>query len=88
FAKIVPSGNPNLLLVAARDPKHPEFGTTTIGFLRNPAAPGGLTLQGWSVVDAQNNRSAVQLSNQRFNTPISDRTFRWDDPRPRRAPGR
>jgi outer membrane lipoprotein-sorting protein len=84
----VPSNNPNLLLVAARDPSHPEFGTITVAFQRSAGAPGGLMLQGWSVVDAQNNRSIVQLSNQRFNVAIADDTFRWSDPRPQKAPGR
>jgi outer membrane lipoprotein-sorting protein len=88
IATLVPSGDPNLLLVAARDPKHPEFGTTTIAFARTAGAPAGLMLQGWSVLDAQNNRSTVRLSNQRFNVAISDQTFRFVDPRPRTAPGR
>jgi outer membrane lipoprotein-sorting protein len=88
FAKLVPSGDPDLILVAARDPKHPEFGTTTIAFSRSPGAPGGLMLQGWTVLDAQNNRSSVRLSDQRFNVPVADSTFRWTDPRPRSAPGR
>jgi outer membrane lipoprotein-sorting protein len=34
------------------------------------------------VLDAQNNRSTVRLANQRFNVPVSDQTFRWNDPRP------
>ncbi|MDB5689370.1 MAG: cell envelope biosis protein LolA [Sphingomonas bacterium] len=88
FAKLVPSGDANLILVAARDPKHPEFGTTTIAFSKEEGAPGGLMLQGWTVLDAQNNRSSVRLSNQRFNVAIADSTFRWTDPRPRSAPGR
>jgi outer membrane lipoprotein-sorting protein len=88
FAKLVPSGDPGLILVAARDPKHPEFGTTTIAFSRDSSAPGGLMLQGWSVLDAQNNRSSVRLSNQRFNVAVADNVFRWTDPRPRTAPGR
>jgi outer membrane lipoprotein-sorting protein len=82
FARVVPSGQPGLLTVAARDPKHPEFGTITIGFARANGAPGGLMLAGWTVVDAQNNRSTVRLSNQRFNAPVSDKTFLWRDPRP------
>jgi len=84
----LPSNDPNLLLVSARDSQHPEFGTITVAFQRSAGAPGGLMLQGWSVVDAQNNRSVVRLSNQQFNVPISDDTFRWTDPRPRKAPGR
>ncbi len=78
----VPSGMPGRLLIEGRDPKHPEFGTITIGFAQAPAAPGGLVLGGWSVLDAQGNRSTIVLTNQRFNVPVSDRTFVWRDPRP------
>jgi outer membrane lipoprotein-sorting protein len=38
-------------------------------------------MQGWVAIDSQNNRTTVRLSNQRFNAPVSDRTFRWNDPR-------
>lgn len=82
FARMLPSGDDNQLLVQAKDPKHPEFGTITIAFSKAPSAPGGLMLQGWTVLDAQNNRSTVRLTNQRFNVPVSDKTFRWSDPRP------
>jgi outer membrane lipoprotein-sorting protein len=82
FARMLPSTEDNILLVQAKDPKHPEFGTITIAFSKEPLAPGGLMLQGWTVLDAQNNRSTVRLANQRFNVPVSDQTFRWSDPRP------
>ena len=82
FARILPSIDPSLVTVQARDPKHPEFGTISIAFVRAPSAPGGLMLGGWTVVDAQNNRSTVRLSNQRFNVPVSDKAFAWRDPRP------
>ena len=82
FARLLPTANDDQLLVEARDPKHPEFGTITIAFARSPSAPGGLMLQGWTVLDAQNNRSTVRLANQRFNVPVSDKAFRWTDPRP------
>ena len=82
FARLLPTANDDQLLVEARDPKHPEFGTITIAFARAPSAPGGLMLQGWTVLDAQNNRSTVRLANQRFNVPVSDKAFRWTDPRP------
>ncbi|WP_157215094.1 LolA family protein [Flavisphingomonas formosensis] len=89
FARVLPSdGGDRRLLVQARDPKHPEYGTITLAFARNPSAPGGLMLQGWSVLDAQNNRTTLALSNQRFNAPVSDETFRWKDPRPQRPPNR
>ena len=82
FARLVPSAQPDLITIAARDPKHPEFGTISIAFSRAPGAPGGLTLAGWTVVDAQTNRSTVRLSDQRFNVAVPDRTFLWRDPRP------
>jgi len=83
FAKPVPSNDPNVVVIQARDPKRPEFGVISIGFTRRAGAPAGLMLEGWSVIDAQGNRSTVRLSNPRFNTPISDKAFRWNDPRPK-----
>lgn len=85
-ARVVGGGGSNELLIAARDPEHPEYGTITFVFSRQPDAPGGLMLNGWTVLDAQNNRSAVRLSNQRFNAPVSDKAFRWRDPRTRAVP--
>lgn len=81
IARVVPTGNPRVLSIEAHDPKRPEFGRITMVFARNPAAPGGLMMQGWVAIDSQNNRTTVRLSNQRFNAPVSDRTFRWNDPR-------
>jgi outer membrane lipoprotein-sorting protein len=81
YAKVVPTGNPEVVSIEARDPKRPEFGRLTMVFARDAAAPGGLMLQGWVALDSQNNRTTVRLSNQRFNAPVSDRAFRWNDPR-------
>jgi outer membrane lipoprotein-sorting protein len=61
----------------------PEFGTITIGFATKPGAPGGLTLAGWQVLDAQGNRTTTVLSNQQFGGAISDKAFLWSDPRPK-----
>lgn len=83
FAKPVPSADPNVVVIQAQDPKRPEYGVISIGFTKRAGAPGGLMLEGWSVLDAQGNRSTVRLSNQQFNVPISDKAFHWDDPRPR-----
>jgi outer membrane lipoprotein-sorting protein len=38
-------------------------------------------LQGWVTLDSQGNRTTIRLDNQRFNVPVSDGTFRWNDPR-------
>ncbi len=81
YARVVPTGNANVVSVEAQDPKRPEYGRITMVFARNASAPGGLMLQGWVALDAQNNRTTVRLSNQRFNAPVSDGAFRWNDPR-------
>jgi outer membrane lipoprotein-sorting protein len=80
IAKVV-ENTPQVLLVQARDPKRPEFGTITIAFAKVAGAPSGLMLQGWTTIDAQNNRSTIKLSNQRFNVAVADAAFRWTDPR-------
>ena len=81
YAKIVPSTDPRLVSVEANDPKHPEYGRITLVFARDSSAPAGLMLQGWVALDSQNNRTTIRLSNQRFGVPVSDNTFRWNDPR-------
>ena len=70
-----------VLAIQARDPKKPEFGTISIVFARRPGAPAGMMLEGWSTLDAQNNRTAVRLTNQHFNVAVADSNFRWLDPR-------
>jgi len=81
FAHVVPGGDPRIVSVEASDPKHPEYGRITLVFARNAQAPGGLMLQGWVALDAQNNRTTIRLSGQKFNEAVSDNMFRWNDPR-------
>ena len=81
FARVLPTADPRVLLVEAKDPKRPEFGVITMAFARVPGAPAGLTLQGWSTLDAQRNRSTIKLTNQRFNVPVAENNFRWVSPR-------
>lgn len=83
FGKVVPTGDPSILSVEARDPKRPEFGTITMIFKRDAGSPAGLQLYGWVALDSQNNRTAVRLTNQRYGVTVADSTFRWTDPRPR-----
>ena len=82
YAHALPGSGDGRILIEGRDPKHPEFGTITIGFSPKAGAPGGLMLAGWSVLDAQGNRTTTVLSDQKFGVPVSDQTFRWRDPRP------
>ena len=80
YAKVVPGVDPRVLSVEANDPRHPEYGKITMIFARNGNAPGGLMLQGWVALDAQNNRTMVRLSNQKFNVAVADNAFRFNDP--------
>lgn len=69
------------VVVEARDPKRPEFGTLSIRFTRNAAAPAGLALAGWTALDAQGGTSEVQLANVRYNASLSGVSFAFADPR-------
>lgn len=66
------------LLVQVKD--KPEFGTITLGFAKVSSAPAGLLLQGWTVIDGQNNRTTVKLSGQRFNVAVADSAFTFQRP--------
>src|SRR5215218_2668030 len=54
IARVLPSDDPRILLVRARDARRPEFGTMILAFIKTPAAPAGLRLEGWTAIDAQN----------------------------------
>lgn len=81
FGKLMPTSNKDVISVQVRDPKKPEFGMITLIFTRNAAAPGGLQLAYWVALDAQNNRTRVELSNQRYGVAVADSTFTFKDPR-------
>ncbi|WP_428631336.1 LolA family protein [Sphingopyxis sp.] len=82
YAKVVPTGSNDVLSVEVKDKKRPEYGTITMVFVRDGSAPGGLRLRGWVALDSQNNRTRIDLSNQKFNVAVADSAFRWTDPRP------
>jgi len=82
-ARVVPSVDAHFLTVEANDPKHPEYGRTTLTFARSVTGPAGLILLGWVAQDAQNNRTTIRLSDVRFHVPIASNSFRWNDPRAR-----
>ena len=82
YAKVVPTGSNDVLSVEVKDTKRPEYGTITMVFVRDGSAPAGLRLRGWVALDSQNNRTRIDLSNQKFNVAVADSAFRWTDPRP------
>jgi outer membrane lipoprotein-sorting protein len=82
FARVLRNDN-NTLMIEATDPRRREFGKITLAFAKVAGAPGGLSLQGWNTLDAQNNLTQVRLSGQRFNVPVADSVFRAQPPRGR-----
>ena len=85
IARIVPSESDNVVVVRARDARRPEFGTIVLAFQRAPGAPGGLRLEGWTAIDAQNKRTTVRLSNQRYNVAVPDSAFTYAEPKRKKA---
>jgi outer membrane lipoprotein-sorting protein len=63
ITRIMPQADQRVLLVRARDPRRPEFGTLILAFVRSPSSPGGLLLEGWTAIDAQNKRTTIKLNN-------------------------
>lgn len=82
YGKVVQTGDPRILMVEARDPKRPEFGTISLVFKRKPESPAGLELYGWVALDSQNNRTTIRLSGHQYGMAIADSAFGWRDPRP------
>lgn len=80
IARIEPQANPNVVIVRARDARRPEFGTLLLAFSRNGSAPGGLMLEGWTAIDAQNKRTTIKLDAQRYNVGIPDTAFTYREP--------
>jgi len=83
-ARLVPSGDPRTIVVRAKDRNRPEYGTLILAFLRSPSAPGGLMLYGWTAVDAQNKRTTVKLTNQRYNVAVAEGAFTFAEPKKRK----
>ena len=81
YGELQPTSNPNVISVAVKDPKKPEYGTFTFVFVRDAEAPGGLELNSWVALDAQNKRTTVRLSNQRYGVSVADSAFTYRDPR-------
>jgi outer membrane lipoprotein-sorting protein len=82
YGRVVPTGNPNVFSIQVKDPKRPEYGVITLIFGKDAGAPGGLELTSWVALDAQNQRTTVRLSNQRYGMTVPDSAFRYRDPTP------
>jgi outer membrane lipoprotein-sorting protein len=85
IARVMPSESSNVIIVRARDARRPEFGTLVLAFVRDGGAPGGLKLGGWTAIDAQNKKTTVRLSNQRYNVALPDSAFTYAEPKRKKA---
>ena len=85
IARIMPTADKRVLLVRARDSRRPEFGTMILAFVKTPGAPGGLRLEGWTAIDAQNKRTTVKLDGQRYNVAVPESAFSFAEPKKRRG---
>ena len=80
-ARFLREAAPDVLSVEVKDARKPEYGTITLIFVRDAGAPGGLELTSWVALDAQNKRTTVRLSNQRYGVAVADSAFTFRDPR-------
>ena len=78
-AQIVPSSDPRIVTVSARDPA--QYGALTLVFTRSGSAPGGLQLYGWTAIDGQNRRTTVKLNDVRYNVAVPESAFTFRDPK-------
>lgn len=85
IARIMPSESPSVVVVRARDARRPEFGTLVLAFIRDGSAPGGMRLEGWTAIDAQNKKTTVRLSNQHYNVAVPDTAFTFAEPKRKKA---
>ena len=81
YGTLQKSDHPDVVSIEVRDKKHPEYGVITLIFVRDASAPGGLALTNWVALDAQNHRTTVRLSNQKYGASVPDSKFRFTDPR-------
>jgi outer membrane lipoprotein-sorting protein len=81
YGRLLPTSNPDVLSVEVKDGSKPEYGTITMIFVRDGGAPGGWELNSWVALDAQNKRTTVRLSNQRYGIAVADSAFTYRDPR-------
>ena len=81
IARVIPSNDPRVVVVRARDVRHPEFGTLVLAFMRAPGAPAGLRLEGWTAIDAQNKKTTVRLDGQRYNVAVPESAFTYPEPK-------
>jgi outer membrane lipoprotein-sorting protein len=80
FGLLVPTNDHAVISVLVVDKKHPELGKINLIFIRSYLGPAGLILSGWVMIDSQNNRTTIRLTNHKFGMNIPNSRFVWNDP--------
>ena len=83
IARTMPTQDARVVLLRVRDARRPEFGTLILAFTKQESAPGGLQLEGWTAIDAQNKKTTVKLGQQRYNVAVPDTAFQFAEPKKR-----
>jgi len=78
-AQILPSTDSRVVVARAKNAG--QYGQLTLAFLRNPSAPGGLQMYGWTAIDPQGHRTTVKLSDVRYNVAVRESAFTFADPK-------
>jgi outer membrane lipoprotein-sorting protein len=78
-AQILPSTDSRIVVARAKNAG--QYGQLTLAFLRNPSAPGGLQMYGWTAIDPQGHRTTVKLSDVRYNVAVPEGAFTFADPK-------
>lgn len=78
-AQILPSTDSRIVVARAKNAG--QYGQLTLAFLRNPSAPGGLQMYGWTAIDPQGRRTTVKLSDVRYNVAVPESAFTFADPK-------
>jgi len=81
-AQILPSTDSRVVVARAKNAG--QYGQLTLAFLRNPSAPGGLQMYGWTAIDPQGHRTTVKLSDVRYNVAVADNAFTYAEPKKRK----
>lgn len=82
YGRVVPTNSAGVITIRVDDPDRPEIPQITLIFVEKAGAPGGMELNSWVALDAQNNRTTVRLRNHRYGVSVPDSTFTFRDPRP------
>jgi len=83
YGTLLPALDSRTVTIRVEDRAHPEYGVMILSFAHKLAAPGGLELQGWQTLDAQNRRTTIRLSGHDYGVALGDDLFRYVDSRAR-----